>query len=143
MNGAGHGLFLVRYAARTHRRVVYSMNCKGCRKDCPVDVDMATYQAEFLAHHYRGRPRPASHYSMGWLPVLALLAARAPQAVNAAGRAPGLGRLLKLAGGIDTQRELPRSARQRFTRWHARREPHTTGTPGCGLAGNFGFERGH
>ena len=42
--------------------------CKGCRKDCPVEVDMATYKAEFLAHHYKGRLRPASHYSMGWLP---------------------------------------------------------------------------
>ena len=48
--------------------------CKGCRKDCPVDVDMATYKAEFLAHHYAGRVRPAAHYSMGWLPLIALLA---------------------------------------------------------------------
>src|SRR5207248_4172687 len=69
--------------------------CKGCRKDCPVEVDMATYKAEFLAHHYKGRLRPAAHYSMGWLPVAALLAARAPGLVNAAGRAPLLGRLIK------------------------------------------------
>jgi FAD/FMN-containing dehydrogenase/Fe-S oxidoreductase len=103
--------------------------CKGCRKDCPVDVDMATYKAEFLAHHYRGRPRPASHYSMGWLPVAALLAARAPGLVNAAGRAPGLSRLLKLAGGIDPHRELPSFARQRFTRWYARRRPPQSGQP--------------
>ena len=103
--------------------------CKGCRKDCPVDVDMATYKAEFLAHHYKGRLRPASHYSMGWLPAVALLAARAPAAVNAAGRAPGLGRLLKLAGGIDAHRELPRFARERFTRWYARRGARRTGPP--------------
>jgi FAD/FMN-containing dehydrogenase/Fe-S oxidoreductase len=95
--------------------------CKGCRKDCPVEVDMATYKAEFLAHHYKGRLRPASHYSMGWLPVAALLAARAPGLVNAAGRAPLLGRLIKAAGGIDQHRELPRFARERFTRWYARR----------------------
>ncbi|MEZ5181461.1 MAG: FAD-linked oxidase C-terminal domain-containing protein [Acidimicrobiales bacterium] len=48
--------------------------CKGCRSDCPVDVDMATYKAEFLAHHYRHRLRPRTHYSMGWLPVAAALA---------------------------------------------------------------------
>jgi Fe-S oxidoreductase len=101
--------------------------CKGCRKDCPVDVDMATYKAEFLAHHYSGRLRPASHYSMGWLPALALLAAGAPGLVNAAGRAPGLSRMLKLAGGIDAQRDLPRFAGQRFTRWHARRRRHRAG----------------
>ena len=43
--------------------------CKGCKSDCPVNVDMATYKAEFLAHHYAGRLRPPSHYSMGWLPA--------------------------------------------------------------------------
>jgi FAD/FMN-containing dehydrogenase/Fe-S oxidoreductase len=103
--------------------------CKGCRKDCPVDVDMATYKAEFLAHHYRGRPRPASHYSMGWLPVAALLAARGPGLVNAAARAPLVSRLLKLAGGIDAQRELPRFARERFSRWYARNRPPQSGQP--------------
>jgi FAD/FMN-containing dehydrogenase/Fe-S oxidoreductase len=94
--------------------------CKGCRKDCPVDVDMATYKAEFLAHHYAGRLRPAAHYSMGWLPVAARLAAAAPGPVNAAARAPGLGRLIKRVGGIDGRRELPRFARERFTRWFER-----------------------
>ena len=52
--------------------------CKGCRKDCPVDVDMATYKAEFLAHHYKGRLRPAAHYSMGWLPLISALVTAVP-----------------------------------------------------------------
>jgi FAD/FMN-containing dehydrogenase/Fe-S oxidoreductase len=95
--------------------------CKGCRKECPVEVDMATYKAEFLAHHYAGRLRPAAHYSMGWLPAVARLAAAAPHAVNAAARAPGVGRLIKRAGGIDERRELPRFAPERFTRWYTRR----------------------
>jgi L-alanine-DL-glutamate epimerase-like enolase superfamily enzyme len=43
--------------------------CKGCKTDCPVNVDMATYKAEFLYHYYRRRLRPRSHYSMGWLPL--------------------------------------------------------------------------
>ncbi|MET1072392.1 MAG: FAD-binding and (Fe-S)-binding domain-containing protein [Umezawaea sp.] len=45
------------------------LGCKGCKRDCPVDVDMATYKAEFLHQHYRGRLRPVAHYSMGWLPL--------------------------------------------------------------------------
>src|SRR5207237_4885002 len=52
--------------------------CKGCRKECPVEVDMATYKAEFLAHHYAGRLRSAAHYSMGWLPLLARLVTAVP-----------------------------------------------------------------
>ena len=38
---------------------------QGLRSDCPVGVDMATYKAEFLHHHYAGRLRPAAHYAMG------------------------------------------------------------------------------
>jgi Fe-S oxidoreductase len=95
--------------------------CKGCRKECPVEVDMATYKAEFLAHHYKGRLRPAAHYSMGWLPAAALLASRAPGLVNGACRTPGLSALIKLTGGIDSRRELPRFAGERFTKWYARR----------------------
>src|SRR6202012_4508855 len=29
--------------------------CKGCAVDCPTHVDMATYKAEFLSHHYERR----------------------------------------------------------------------------------------
>ncbi|WP_460519833.1 FAD-binding and (Fe-S)-binding domain-containing protein [Flindersiella endophytica] len=95
--------------------------CKGCKSDCPVDVDMATYKAEFLSHHYAGRVRPPSHYSMGWLPVWARLAELAPGAVNAVTHAPVLSRALKAAGGIDQRREIPLFARQRFTSWFAGR----------------------
>jgi Fe-S oxidoreductase len=103
--------------------------CKGCRKECPVDVDMATYKAEFLAHHYRGRLRPMSHYSMGWLPVLARAAAAAPGLVNRLGRTPGLAQLMNLVGGIDQRRELPQFARERFTSWWARLATQTSGEP--------------
>jgi FAD/FMN-containing dehydrogenase/Fe-S oxidoreductase len=96
------------------------LGCKGCRKDCPVGVDMATYKAEFLAHHYAGRLRPAPHYSMGWLPAVAGLAAKMPAVVNAATHAPGLAGLVKIAAGVDQRRELPRFAPQPFTRWFAR-----------------------
>ena len=73
--------------------------CKGCRKDCPVEVDMATYKAEFLAHHYKGRLRPASHYSMGWLPGPRFLPPGPPGLVNAAGR-PGPRRLAKAPAAL-------------------------------------------
>ncbi len=103
--------------------------CKGCRKECPVDVDMATYKAEFLAHHYRRRLRPLSHYSMGWLPVLARFAAVAPGLVNAMGRAPVISSVLKLAGGIDGRRDLPAFADERLTSWWARRPAPPAGEP--------------
>jgi Fe-S oxidoreductase len=89
--------------------------CKGCRSDCPVNVDMATYKAEFLSHHYKRRLRPPSHYSMGWLPLAARVAAAAPAAVNAVAHAPGLSRALKTVGGIDDRRDIPRFVSRRFS----------------------------
>ncbi|MFD0775295.1 FAD-binding and (Fe-S)-binding domain-containing protein, partial [Streptomonospora algeriensis] len=69
--------------------------CKGCKSDCPVNVDMATYKAEFLSHRYSGRVRPGAHYSMGWLPLWARLASVAPGPANALSAAPGVERLAK------------------------------------------------
>lgn len=95
--------------------------CKGCRSDCPVNVDMATYKAEFLSHHYKRRLRPLSHYSMGWLPLAARIAMVAPGVVNVLTHTPGLTSLLKWAGGIDQHRDVPKFAAQRFTTWFGSR----------------------
>jgi FAD/FMN-containing dehydrogenase/Fe-S oxidoreductase len=97
--------------------------CKGCLSDCPVNVDMATYKAEFLSHHYAGRIRPAAHYSMGWLPAWSRLAAYAPRLVNRLSHNAALSPLLKRAGGIAAQREIPYFAGERFTDWHRRQPP--------------------
>ncbi|MEU2288153.1 FAD-linked oxidase C-terminal domain-containing protein [Streptomyces sp. NPDC013178] len=91
--------------------------CKGCKSDCPVNVDMATYKAEFLAHHYSGRLRPAAHYSMGWLPLWARLSRIAPTLVNTVLHAPGLARAGKRLAGVDTAREAPVFAPESFLEW--------------------------
>jgi len=96
------------------------LSCKGCRTDCPVNVDMATYKAEFLHHHYAGRIRPASHYSMGWLPVWARAAALAPGAANAGARSALLASTMRRLGGIAPERQLPELAPEPFTRWWRR-----------------------
>src|SRR5262249_31872883 len=57
--------------------------CKGCKGDCPVRVDMASYKAEFLAHYYAGRVRPPSTYAMGLIAYWARAAALAPHLANA------------------------------------------------------------
>ena len=97
--------------------------CKGCKRDCPAEVDMATMKAEFLAHHYQGRLRPRAHYSMGWLPAVAQAASRAPRLVNAVTQAPVLRGAVTAAGGIDRRRRVPLFARQTLQAWHARRGP--------------------
>ena len=104
--------------------------CKGCKRDCPTGVDMATTKAEFMAHHYQGRPRPLAHYSMGWLPAFAQLASRAPRLVNALSQAPVLRDLVTAAGGIDQRRRVPLFADQTFQAWHAGHDRGTAGLRG-------------
>ena len=93
------------------------LSCKGCSSDCPVGVDMATYKAEALYQRYRRRLRPAAHYSLGWLPRWAALAARAPWLANASLRVPSLAAAAKRLGGIDERRPLPAFAATSFRRW--------------------------
>jgi Fe-S oxidoreductase len=104
------------------------LSCKGCLSDCPVNVDMATYKAEFLHHHYKRRLRPASHYSMGWLPLWLRLASRMPSVANRALSSSLLSRLVKRLGGIAAERELPVVAGETFTRW-LRRTARGDGRP--------------
>ncbi|MFF1921317.1 FAD-binding and (Fe-S)-binding domain-containing protein [Streptomyces sp. NPDC058221] len=97
------------------------LSCKGCRSDCPVGVDMATYKAEFLHHHYRHRLRPAAHYAMGWLPLWLRLASPFAGALNALARVGPLARLAKRLAGIAPERGIPVLARETFTGWLGRR----------------------
>ena len=35
------------------------LSCKACKSECPTNVDLATYRAEFLAHYFEGAPASA------------------------------------------------------------------------------------
>ncbi|MEU6395197.1 FAD-binding and (Fe-S)-binding domain-containing protein [Streptomyces sp. NPDC046939] len=94
------------------------LSCKGCRSDCPVGVDMATYKAEFLHHHYAGRLRPAAHYAMGWLPRWLRLVERTRTAplVNRLARVRVLASVGKRLAGVAGERDVPRLATRTFSR---------------------------
>ncbi|MBO0848754.1 MAG: 4Fe-4S dicluster domain-containing protein, partial [Pseudonocardia sp.] len=102
------------------------LSCKGCKRDCPVGVDMAAYKTEFLSQRYKGRIRPPSHYSMGALPRWLRLAARIPglpRALNAAARRPALAAVAKRIAGIAPERTIPPLAPRTFvSRFRASRE---------------------
>jgi FAD/FMN-containing dehydrogenase/Fe-S oxidoreductase len=110
--------------------------CKGCKTDCPANVDMATYKAEFLAHHWRGRQwhRPRSDLSLGWLPMAARLVSRLrlTGAANTITHTSLLHRAVTLAGGLE-HREVPLFAGQSLQRWYARRGPAGDGRRGTVL----------
>jgi FAD/FMN-containing dehydrogenase/Fe-S oxidoreductase len=85
--------------------------CKACKSECPVSVDMATYKAEFLAHHYEGESRPLSHYAFGRIDLFARLASFAPHLVNTINNAPIIRSLIKKILHIHPQRNFPRFAK--------------------------------
>jgi FAD/FMN-containing dehydrogenase/Fe-S oxidoreductase len=103
--------------------------CKGCKGDCPIKVDMATYKAEFLSHYYAGRLRPRQAYALGLIPVWARLASHAPRLANTLTQAPGISRVAKLAGGVAPQRHPPPFATQTFRSWFAGHTPRYPDAP--------------
>jgi FAD/FMN-containing dehydrogenase/Fe-S oxidoreductase len=98
--------------------------CKGCKTDCPANVDMATYKAEFLAQHYRHRLRPRADYATGWLPAAAYLVGRTGTAktLNAMTRRPTVARLATRAAGLE-DRPIPQFATETLQQWWSRRVP--------------------
>lgn len=101
--------------------------CKGCKGDCPVNVDVATYKAEFLSHYWEGRLRPVSAYAFGWIDKWARLASIAPGFANLFTQLPGLSFLAKKAARMPTQREVPAFAPQTFQSWFRKRATHPSG----------------
>lgn len=95
--------------------------CKGCKGDCPVHVDMATYKAEFLSHYYKGRIRPLHAYAFGLIHRWARLATRMPRVVNAIAQNHVFGGLAKRLAGIASERQLPAFAEESFKSWFADR----------------------
>ncbi|MGY1777260.1 FAD-binding and (Fe-S)-binding domain-containing protein [Geodermatophilus sp. SYSU D00804] len=102
-----------------HAALDLCLSCKGCSRDCPTGVDMASYKSEVLHQSYRRRLRPLAHYTLGRLPMWSDLAARAPRLVNAVLRNRLGGRLARWGAGVDQRRSLPsfapRTFRQSFT----------------------------
>jgi FAD/FMN-containing dehydrogenase/Fe-S oxidoreductase len=94
--------------------------CKGCKSDCPVGVDVATYKAEFLSHYYEGRPRPRSAYAFGNIDLWARAASTIPGLVNLTTQLPFLRDIAKLVAGIPSQRTIPTFAPENFKSWFHR-----------------------
>jgi FAD/FMN-containing dehydrogenase/Fe-S oxidoreductase len=99
--------------------------CKGCTNDCPVNVDMPTYKAEFLHHHYRSARRWRSRhaYAFGLIDQAARIASHMPGTVNALTQTAPFSRLAKLAAGMDAKRRIPTFAPVTLQRWFAERPP--------------------
>ena len=99
--------------------------CKACKNECPVNVDMATYKAEFLSHYYEGKIRPRSAYATGLFYWWARAASPIAGVVNFFTQTWPFSSVFKWVGGIAPQRTIPRFADEPFRLWF-----HGRGTRG-------------
>jgi Fe-S oxidoreductase len=105
-----------------HEALDLCLACKGCKSDCPVNVDMATYKAEFYSHYYKGRMRPRQAYALGLIYWWSRAASKVPRLANFVTHARGVGTLVKKLGGIAPQRDAPVFAEQPFRAWFRKHE---------------------
>jgi FAD/FMN-containing dehydrogenase/Fe-S oxidoreductase len=105
----------------------YCLACKGCKHECPVNVDMATYKAEFLHHYFKGKPRPLSMWIFGYMFVWAKLASLMPNVANFFTQAPPFSTLFKRIASVAPQREIPMFADYTFRSWFSKRPARNAG----------------
>ena len=114
--------------------------CKACSADCPAGVDMARYRSEALFRTYRGRLRPLSHYTLGWLPRLTRVTARVPGLARVANAVMSVAPLRALAFrviGLDPRRGMPALQSGTFTAWARRRNLLADSVPPGDAASSF------
>jgi len=98
-----------------HEALDLCLSCKACKTECPVQVDMAAYKAEFLAQHYKGRMHPMPHYVFGFADKLARMGSLAPGITNALLTSGLISPIVKRLAGVAHERTLPRLASTSFT----------------------------
>jgi FAD/FMN-containing dehydrogenase/Fe-S oxidoreductase len=104
-----------------HDALDLCLSCKGCKSDCPVNVDIATLKAEFLSHYYDKRLRPRNAYAFGLIHLWARAASYVPNIVNFVTQTPGLRELAKWAANVHSNRKIPKFATITFKEWFKKR----------------------
>ena len=106
------------------------LECKGCKAECPSNVDMAKMKYEFLHHYYQANGLPLRNRLFARIADLNELGARVPGLANRLARLPLSRWLLEKVAGIDRRRPLPAFAAQTFEAWFRRRTPPTAAPRG-------------
>ena len=105
---------------RLHEVMDLCLECKGCKAECPSNVDMAKLKYEFLYHYHRAHGLPLRNRLFGRIADLNRAGARWPSLANRMANLAPSRWLLERVAGIDRRRPLPAFAGETFTDWFAR-----------------------
>jgi FAD/FMN-containing dehydrogenase/Fe-S oxidoreductase len=106
---------------RLHEILDLCLECKACKRECPLSVDMASMKSEVLAHYQEIHGVPLRSRLFGAIRRLNRLGSAAAPLSNLPGRVGPLRALLERGVGIDRRRPLPRFQRASLVRWDRRR----------------------
>jgi FAD/FMN-containing dehydrogenase/Fe-S oxidoreductase len=94
------------------------LSCKGCKSDCPVNVDMAKYKAEFLSHYHKYHLRHRSAYVFGYIYRWLKIMSKLPNLFNFFNQNNFFAPIIKFICGISPQRNMPVVAQQTLQDWY-------------------------
>jgi FAD/FMN-containing dehydrogenase/Fe-S oxidoreductase len=103
------------------------ISCKGCKAECPSNVDMARLKSEFLSIYHQRRPFSLRERLLARPELLGRLGVATAPVANALLRQGWFRALLEGAAGIDRRRSLPPFASGTFESWFRRRERPSQG----------------
>jgi FAD/FMN-containing dehydrogenase/Fe-S oxidoreductase len=122
-----------------HEVLDLCLECKGCKAECPSNVDMAKLKYEFLAHYNEANGVPLRSRMFAHIHTFSRLAAAWPSLANWTLTNPGVRRALDRFAGIDSRRKLPLFATQTFENWFTHRPKSEIRNPKSEIAGKVVF----
>ena len=112
---------------RVYEALDLCLECKGCKGECPSNVDMAKMKYEFLAHYYEKHGLPLRNRVFGRIETLNRLGSAFAPLSNRVLNHPWHKRILERAIGVDRRRSLPEFAEETFEQWFYHRNPDSVG----------------
>ncbi|MBP7482744.1 MAG: FAD-binding oxidoreductase, partial [Lacunisphaera sp.] len=103
------------------------LSCKGCKSECPSNVDVARLKAEWQQHYYDANGVPLRSRLVAGFTQSMRLASLFPTLYNWAITEPGLSHLIKRFAGFAVKRSLPTLHRTTLAAWHAKHANHIVG----------------
>jgi FAD/FMN-containing dehydrogenase/Fe-S oxidoreductase len=119
------------------------LECRACKAECPVGVDVARFKSEFLADYWKRHGTPLRARALGSVHDLSAWASRAPGLSNTLAGSAWMRRLNEAVLGIDRRRPVPRwAARTLVSQWRSRASGFGPPDPGPAKAGLYDGGRG-